>query len=226
MRRRIVVDDRLDGSHLDDEDAMTAMLDRTTAPLPSTGPDHRPPQSLRAWVLVAGGVLFAVGNAMHPLRHDLAAYEAPTWLAAHLVFGIGSVLMAAGSGVLAARLAPSRVASTGACVLWLGLVLMPIGGITEGYVAPAMGEAYHDLETSLLWFSGLAGTATLLGPLLIAIGALRHRLLPAPVALALPGITVGGLAVGVLPAEGYGIIPGTIAFGLGMAAVGWLSRRP
>lgn len=166
--------------------------------------------------------MFAVGNAMHPLRHDEAAHGASTWLAAHLTFGVGSVLLAAGLGVLAARLAPSRVASVGLGVLWLGLVLMPIGAVTEGYAAPAMGPAYADLETALLWFSGLAGTSTLLGPLLVAGGALRHRLLPVPVALALPGITLGGLAVGVLPAEGYGIIPGTVVFGLGMAAAGWV----
>jgi hypothetical protein len=210
----------------------TPALARTApSPLTATAPpparaDHRAGPQLRALALVAGGVVFAVGNAMHPLRHDDAALEAPTWLAAHLVFGVGSVLMAAGLGVLTRRMAPSRVATVGLGVLWLGLVLMPIGGITEGYVAPAMGHAYHDLETSLLWFSSLAGTSTLLGPLLVAIGAVQHRLLPLPVALALPGITVGGLAVGVLPAEGYGIIPGTIVFGLGMAGAGWVCRRP
>ena len=59
----------------------------------------------------------------------------------------------------------------------------------------------------------------------MAVGALKHRLLPVPVALALPGVTLGGLLVGVLPAEGYGIIPGTVAFGLGMAGVGWASLR-
>lgn len=201
------------------------VTDRPADRLPRSRADHRPSRSLRASALVTGGVLFAVGNALHPLRHDAAAHASSTCLASHLIFGIGSVLMAAGFGVLAARLAPSRTASVGACVLWLGLVLMPIGGMTEGYVAPAMGEAYHDLESSMLWFSGLAGTSTLVGPLLIAIGALRMRLLPVPVALALPGITVGALAVGVLPAEGYGIIPGTVVFGLGMAAAGWVCRR-
>ncbi len=206
---------------------MTATLHRTApSELAPSRPDHRAGTPVRAVALVAGGVVFAVGNAMHPLRHDAAALEAPTWLASHLVFGVGSLLMAAGLGALARRTAPSRTATVGLGVLWLGLVLMPIGSITEGYVSPAMGEAYAELETSLLWFSSLAGTSTLLGPLLVAIGALRHRLLPVPVALALPGITLGGLAVGVLPAEGYGIIPGTVVFGLGMAAAGWVSRRP
>ena len=204
--------------------AVTTTLDRT-APLSPAAESHARP-SAAAPSVVAGGVLFAVGNAMHPLRHDEAAMEAPTWLAAHLTFGAGALLMAAGLGALGHRLAPSRVATIGLGVLWLGLVLMPIGSITEGYVAPAMGHGFHDLETSIAWFSALAGTSTLLGPLLVAIGALRNRLLPAPIALALPAVTVGALLVGVLPAEGYGIIPGTVAFGLGMAAAGWLSRRP
>ena len=205
---------------------MTATLDRTpSTSLQARAADHRPGTPTRALALVAGGVLFAVGNAMHPLRHDAAGLESPTWLASHLVFGVGSVLMAAGLGALAQRLAPSRIATVGLGVLWLGLVLMPIGSITEGYVSPAMGAGYHELETSLLWFSSLAGTSTLLGPLLVAVGAVRQRLLPLPVALALAGVTLGGLAVGVLPAEGYGIIPGTVVFGLGMAAAGWVCRR-
>ena len=81
---------------------MTTTLDRTTPPLPMA--DHRAGPSLRAMSVVAGGVLFAVGNAMHPLRHDEAAMQAPTWLAAHLTFGAGALLMAAGIGVLFRRL--------------------------------------------------------------------------------------------------------------------------
>ena len=203
---------------------MTTTLDRTTPPLAPA--DHRPRPSTAALSLVAGGVLFAVGNAMHPLRPDDAALSAPTWLAAHLTFGAGSLLMAAGIGVLFRRLAPSRVAVVGLAVLWVGLVLMPIGSIVEGYVAPAMGHGFHQLEASITWFSMLAGTSAILCPVLVAIGALRHRLLPVPVALALPAITVGALLVGVLPVEGYGIIPGTVVFGLGMAAAGSVCRRP
>jgi hypothetical protein len=204
---------------------MTTTLTRPASSSPVA--DHRPGPSVRAASVVAGGVLFAVGNAMHPLEHNDAALQAPTWLAAHLTFGAGALLMAAGIGVLARRLAPSRTAVIGLGVLWVGLVLMPIGSITEGYVARAMEHsAWHEFEASIGWFSALAGTATLLGPLLIAIGALRNRLLPVPVALALAGITVGGLLAGALPVEGYGIIPGTIVFGLGMAAAGWVSRRP
>jgi hypothetical protein len=37
---------------------------------------------------------------------------------------------------------------------------------------------------------------------------------------------VGALLYPVLPKEGYGIIPGTVLFGIGIAAAGWLSRNP
>jgi hypothetical protein len=30
----------------------------------------------------------------------------------------------------------------------------------------------------------------------------------------------------VLPKEGYGIVPGTVLFGIGIAVAGWLSRSP
>ena len=115
--------------------------------------------------MTAGGVLFAAGNALHPMERSAAAHQSATWVAAHVTFGAGAVLVA-------------------------------------------------------------AGTATLLGPLLIAVGSLRSRLLPAPVAVSLLALPVGGVLGGALPVEGWGIIPGTVVFGLGIAAAGWLSRTP
>jgi len=199
------------------------------APTPPLLPraDHRPGPSLRAAAVIAGGVLFAVGNALHPMEHDAAALEAPTWAAAHVTFAAGALLIAAGMGALSQRLAPSRLAQIGLGVLWVGLVLMPVSSVLEAYVAPAMGhDAFHELEESIVWFSAVAGIATLLGPTLVAIGAFRQRLLPRLVTLALLGTTIGLLASGAVAEEGYAIIPGTIVFGLGIAAAGWLSRRP
>jgi hypothetical protein len=201
--------------------ALPAAVSPTTAV-----PDHRPGLPLRGLAVTAGGVLFAVGNALHPMEHDEAAHSAATWVAAHVVFSAGALLIAAGVGALAARLRRSRVATTGLAVLWTGLVLMPIGGYTEAYVAPAMHHGFAAVEEATLWFSALAGTATLLGPLLIAVGALRNRLLPVPVAVSLLALPVGGVLAGALPVEGWGIIPGTVVFGLGIAAAGWSSRRP
>jgi hypothetical protein len=45
-------------------------------------------------------VLFAVGNALHPLEHNDGAPDAPTRLAAHPTSGAGALLMAAGIGAL------------------------------------------------------------------------------------------------------------------------------
>lgn len=187
--------------------------------------DHRAGPRLQALAVVAGGVLFAVGNLLHPLRHDEAAPQAATWVAAHVVFGIGAVLIAAGLGSVARRLAPSRIGSIGVGVTWLGMVLIPAGAVTEAWVRPLLGHhGFAAFEEAALGFTGLAGFSTLTGPVLMAAGALAHRLLPPVVAVALLGITVGGLLAPALPAEGYGIIPGTVLYGLGMAAAGWLSR--
>ncbi|MGR7026386.1 hypothetical protein [Geodermatophilus sp. URMC 62] len=201
----------------------TALPPSTATPAAAVR-DHRPSPSLRGLAVTAGGVLFAAGNALHPMEHSEAAHQAATWVAAHVTFGAGAVLVAAGAGALAARLAPSRVATIGLAVLWVGLVLIPVGSYTEAYVAPAMHSGFAAVEQATLWFSALAGTATLLGPLLVAVGALRSRLLPAPVAVSLLALPVGGVLAGALPVEGWGIIPGTVVFGLGIAAAGWLSR--
>jgi hypothetical protein len=62
----------------------------------------------------------------------------------------------------------------GLAVLRVGLMQMPIGSILEGYVAPAMEHhEFYDLEVTLAWHSVLAGTSTLLGPLLV--GFCRSR---------------------------------------------------
>jgi hypothetical protein len=75
-------------------------------------------------------------------------------------------------------------------------------------------------------YTMLAGTSNLVGPALITIAAIRHRLLPLWAALSISGITVGALLYPALPKEGYGIIPGTVLFGIGIAVAGWLAHRP
>jgi len=190
-------------------------------------PDHRAGLHTRALAVVAGGVLFALGNALHPWEHSDAALTYPTWVIAHLTFAAGALLIAAGTGALAHRLARSRVALVGLGLLWLGMVLMPVGSYAEAYVAPAVDhEVFAGIEESAAILTAVYALPVLVGPLLIAFGALRHRLLPVWVSLALQGTVLGALVAPALPKEGYGIIPGTVVFGLGIAAAGWLSRRP
>jgi hypothetical protein len=197
---------------------------RTTSPV-TPARDFRPSVNLRGLTLVAGGALFAVGNLLHPLEHGGTAHEYPTWVAAHVVFGIGAVLIAAGMTVLTRRFAASRTGLVGLGITWLGMVLIPGGVVMEAWVAPLMDHhGFAAVEEASMVYTMLAGTSNLVGPALIAIAAIRHRLLPLWAALAIPGITVGALLYPVLPKEGYGIIPGTVLFGIGIAVAGWLSR--
>ncbi|MGY1722769.1 hypothetical protein [Blastococcus sp. SYSU DS0533] len=205
----------------------------TTAP-PLTVPtssaalrDHRPSDARQATAMAAGGVLFAVGNALHPLTHDDGATQAATWELAHVLFGLGALLIAASLGVLLRRFAGSRLGVVGLGVLWLGMVLIPAGAVMEAWVRPLFDHhGFSAIEEATLPFTMLAGFSSMIGPALVAVAAIRHRLLPLWAALAIPGITVGALLVPVMPAEGWSIIPGTVLFGLGMAAAGWLSRTP
>ncbi|WP_157018515.1 hypothetical protein [Cryptosporangium arvum] len=188
-----------------------------------------PPTSTNAKALavVAGGVLFAVGNAMHPWEHNEAALSAPTWAGAHVVFATGAVLIAAGLGALRQRLARSKAAVVGLGFLWVALVLMPVSSYAEAYVAPAVGrDGFTAIEESTILFGLVSGLPLLIGPLLVVFGALRHKLLPTWITLSFLGTTLGLVLGPAVPKEGYAIIPGTVIFGLGVAAAGWLSRKP
>lgn len=209
--------------------ASVPAMTTTRSPLPilsdSPVPDHRPSLRTRALVLTAGGVLFAVGNALHPLEHDDAAPHAATWVAAHVVFAVGAILIAAGMTALTRRFAVSKVGLVGLGVSWLGLVLIPAGALLEAYVRPLMDHhGFADIESATLGFTMIAGFSNLIGPALMTVAAVRHRLFPRLVSLSFAGLTLGALLVPALPKEGYGIIPGTVLFGLGIAAAGWLSR--
>jgi hypothetical protein len=198
----------------------------TAAPSAPTVVDRRPSQYLKAMTVVAGGVLFAVGNLLHPLTHDDAAAAAPTWVAAHVVFGIGALLIAGGIGALARRFRGSVTGLIGLAVMWLGMVLIPGGTALEAFVRPLFDHhQFEAIEEATFAFSNVAGTATILGPVLVAIAGLRHRLFPVVVCIAPVAITLGALLTPAMPAEGYSIIPGTVVFGLGVAAAAWLSRN-
>lgn len=204
---------------------MTTTL--SPAPARTTARDFRPTRNTRALTLVAGGALFAVGNLLHPLSHDDTAHSSPTWVAAHVVFGIGAVLIAASMGVLTRRFAGSPTGLIGLGITWLGMVLIPGGAVMEAFVRPLMDHhGFAEIEQATLATTMVAGTANLIGPALITVAAVRHRLLPLWVGLSFSGITLGALLYPVLPQEGYGIIPGTVLFGIAMATAGWLSRPP
>src|SRR5262245_65658148 len=112
-----------------------------------------------AGVLVGGGgVLFALGNALHPLEHDHEALSAPTWEAAHLIFALGGLLIAAGLPLLIAvgdTVRRSWLVTTAGVVLALGFAALAPGAWFEAFVSP-LGEVAEQVDAG----SGGAFNAT------------------------------------------------------------------
>ncbi|MFE5289114.1 hypothetical protein ACFRAQ_29455 [Nocardia sp. NPDC056611] len=197
----------------------------------ATDPDLR----LRAGALIAGGVLFAVGNALHPLEHSEAAEQSATWAAAHLTFSAGAILMAVGLPVVFAAWRdrndwPTKISAVARVLLFVGLtVAIPVGAYHEIYVAPRL--SHHEqsaIEEAALPVNGPLAAAFLLGFILLAVCALAA---PRPllgrgsaVALILAVVAMAG-AEGLPGAEGWWIIPGTIAVGLVLALGGFRALR-
>ncbi|TFV44383.1 hypothetical protein [Blastococcus sp. TF02A-35] len=192
--------------------ALQSPAPTTDRPIPAR--DHRPSANVRGLTVVAGGALFAVGNLLHPLEHNDTAHESPTWVAAHVVFAIGALLIAAGMTVLTRRFRSSPTGLVGLGITWLGMVLIPGGALMEAYVRPLFDHhGFGEIEQATILFTMVAGTSNLLGPALIAIGAIRNRLLPLWAALAIPGITVGRCSSRCCPRRATGSSPAPCSSG-------------
>ncbi|MBL7499219.1 hypothetical protein I6A84_23160 [Frankia sp. CNm7] len=187
------------------------------APVPGTADDTR----TRRAMLGAGGLLFAVGNLLHPLEHNEAAEHAATWAAAHVIFAIGAVLIAAGLPLFARRFGAGRLAAVARVLTWVGFVTMPANAVVEVFVAPNVDhETLHAVESDMTVAAAPLGFAFILGVLLFGVAALRAGgpLRPVGTVLAAGGalLLVGpGLPI----AEGYWIIPTTAAIGLAFTGV-------
>ncbi|HEY8600834.1 MAG TPA: hypothetical protein VIL85_20525 [Thermomicrobiales bacterium] len=143
---------------------------------------------LSGFGLIGGGVLFAIGNLLHPLQHNVEAYAYPTWTAAHILFSLGAALMAislAGFFAWQAQRA-GWLGLIGYIMTGLGLVYLPIGGYFEAFIAPTVGA---DLVAAIQAQSGaqdgIAGLVYLLGHVILGIATVRARVFPRPASLVL-----------------------------------------
>jgi hypothetical protein len=200
----------------------------TTSPPPTTAPLDR--FSVATWqrrALVAGGVLFAVGNALHPLEHTDAAYRSATWETAHLVILVSVPLLVLGLPVLhgplrrrlSGRMAAIAVGATAA-----GTIGLAPGLVIEAFVAPSIGhEAMQALERGGMGIvNGLFGAGYLGGSLALGWAARRARLRPG---WAGPALLVATTALVVCtgftgPVGGALIITMTAIWGLTLSALG------
>jgi hypothetical protein len=169
--------------------------------------------------LMTGGVLFAIGNALHPLEHNDAAYDDATWEAAHLLILLSVPLLVLGLPIL-----QERVPKLALAVTTVGLIGLAPGSVIETFVAPTIGaEAMEDLaHGGMAAVDGLFGAAFLGGLVAVAWCARRARLCPAWASITLlvstvalfPALGLTGKAVGVL------IISATIVQGASLTALG------
>lgn len=191
-------------------------------------------QRLAAVLVGLGGALFAVGNLLHPLEHSETAHAAATWEAAHLTFGLGGLLLAAGLPLLMAvadLVRPSRLQTAAAILLAVSFAAFAPGAWFEAFVAPLPGGVGERLE------AGPGGTVLAVIGFAWLLGALGHGIglawrgttrtvrgagaviaASAVVLIALPGLPG--------PA-GVWIIPATVAVGLALVVTaGVAGRRP
>src|SRR5262245_28152402 len=90
-----------------------------------------------AWSLMAGGLLFALGNLLHPLEHNEAAYQAPTWEMAHVLIFLSLPLLALGLPGLAVELQRQRMGTLALVAIILsvvGLFALGPGLLAEAYL--------------------------------------------------------------------------------------------
>jgi len=178
-------------------------------------------------LLTAGGLVFAVGNLIHPWEHSTAAEQTATWVPAHLLLFASVFLLAAGLPVLRPALAEAgRVGTIGVVGFWAGTLAILPNTIYEAFIAPLVdGPLEVQLQQALLPTDGLAIPLFLGGGVFLGIAALR---------VGLPrwfGFTWIGVALALLvgPAlvqpEGYIIIPATALQGLTVAALAWRHVR-
>ena len=83
-------------------------IDPAAATAGTRSGENAPASGRRDWQRVSlflGGIMFAVGNMLHPLEHKDAAYESATWEAAHLTIFFSLPLLVLGLPYLQRRLA-------------------------------------------------------------------------------------------------------------------------
>jgi hypothetical protein len=202
---------------------MTQVQDRPTTPVDTIGSGRRDWQRTS---LFAGGIAFAVGNLLHPLEHNEAAYDAATWQAAHLTIFVSIPLLVLGLPYLHRRLT-TRVSPTLATVAVAasvaGLIGIAPGTIIEAFVAPMIGhQAMEELESGgMAVANGLLGAAYLGGTTALGWAVSKAKLQPrwAGPSLTVSAVVLLGVMGATGPAAGVVIIAATTVYGFALAAL-------
>ena len=177
--------------------------------------------------LLLGGVLFAIGNLLHPTTHSPSAHEATTWQAAHVTFMVGMIGILLGLpglyGHLANRLGWLGLVGYGA--FFAGMAATLGGSWFEAFGVTSLDEAsIHAVEHgSGVAFNVIGGLLFVGGQILLGIVFYRSRAVARLAAVVMVGAGIVLLVpVGGAESETAGIltIASTAALGLALAYMG------
>jgi hypothetical protein len=209
---------------------MSTLIDLDLDLDPTSERSGTPPAARRGWQassLVGGGVLFAVGNALHPLEHNDAAFGSPTWEAAHLLILASIPLLVLGLPVVH-RMLRGRVSDRWALLpvvaVMVGLIGLAPGTVIETFVAPTIGTAAMEkLESGGMGIvDAVFGIAFLGGTLALGHALRKSGVRPrwaGPALMMLAGVLL--ISMGLTgPVGGVVIISATIAYGSALAILG------
>ena len=176
--------------------------------------------------LFVGGVLFIIGNMLHPLEHNDAAYHSAPWQAAHLTIFFSLPFIVVGLPFLhrklTARINP-RLATVAVVASVFGLFGIGPGCIIEAFVAPMIGHHHmEELESGGMGtVNALLGVAYLGGTIALGWALTRAKLRPRWTGPSLIGGAVIMLAImsATGPAAGVVIISATVVYGLALATL-------
>ena len=207
---------------------MSTLLDlEPTSERSGTTPARHRRRSRQAKCLVSGGVVFAVGNALHPLEHTDAAYQAATWEAAHLVILASIPLLVLGLPVVH-RMLRGRVSDRWALLpvvsVMVGLIGIAPGAVIEAFVAPRVGNAAMDELASggMGIVDAVFGVAFLGGSLALGYALRQAGVRPrwaGPGLMVIAGVLLVSMGLSG-PVGGGVIISATIAYGSALAILG------
>lgn len=182
---------------------------------------------LSGLALVIGGVLFAIGNLLHPLEHSEDAHHAATWVMAHVTFMVGMIGLLLGLPMLYARQAERAgwLGLIGFIAFFAGIATTLGGSWFEAFAVPHLDEATIDaIETGdAVRFNLPGGMLFMLGQVLFGIATYRARHYSRAAALVIVASGVLLLPASAMTGEvgGAMLIGGTAALGFALAYLGW-----
>lgn len=212
------------------QDHQTGSLDMTDSIADSVSSARSVPgPSRRDWQrgsLFAGGILFAVGNMLHPLEHNEAALDYATWQAAHLTIFFSIPLLVLGLPYLHRRLltrVSPRLATVAVAASVAGLIGIAPGCIIEAFVAPTIGHhAMEELESGGMGLvNAVLGVDYLGGTIALGWAVQRSKLQPrwAGPSLIAGAVVLLGVMSATGPAAGVIIIGATVVYGAALSAL-------